>query len=203
MPVWRNCVCVAALCLPLVACGGEPIAPAVVPPRTALDPDDVAVMRAVLDGLRERDPETRRFLVVDSTVPFCSRPSDVFRAPPGGCLGPQAIDRLSQVLPSGTRLTAMGTFRQRNVGGLPISGSLGADVTYISPTLVDFMPLNELLKQHPGGAVVSFSAPAHVAPGTAVVVYQVMAGEYVAERVTRAADGHWRVSRQPRSGERP
>lgn len=168
--------------------------PAVAAPQAALDTGDLAVMRAVLDELGERAPATRRFLVVDSTVALCTRSPHVFRPPPGGCLGPEAVDSLARLLAPETRLTAMDTFRHRNTGSLSFSGPLGDDVLYISATLIDFMPLNELLAQHPGGMVVTFSAPAHVAAGVAVIVYQELGRGYTAARLAQASDGRWRVA---------
>ena len=51
-------------------------------------------------------------------------------------------------------------FGERNRERLPLTGSLGADTTLISATVVDFLPSEDLVARYPQGtAVVTFSAP--------------------------------------------
>jgi hypothetical protein len=159
------------LALTTAACG-DLVPPPVAQRPTALEVGDLAVMRGVLDDFRDRRPVASRFLVVDTTGAICERPSEVFGAPPGGCLGPGAIDSVSRLLPSGTRRSAVLDFQARNATRLPIVGSLGEDVTYISASLIDFTPRSDLVRRFPRSAIVRFSAPSYPSARTAVMSYR-------------------------------
>jgi hypothetical protein len=178
--------------LALVAAGcGQPVPPPVAAQEVVLAAGDLAVMRALLDDIRGRSG-IRRFLVVHTTLAVCDRDPGVFGAPPGGCLGPQAIDGVSKVMPTAGHLTALMNFQTRNARRLPIAEALGADVACISATLVDFMSIGDLQRQHPGSAVVTLSTPSYPAPGASVLSYR-MNGEPAAVRLALRPDGRWTV----------
>ena len=97
------------------------------------------------------------------------------------------------MLPSSSRVTATLDFQARNSTRLPIVGTLGDDVTYISATLTDFMSASDLIRQNPGREVVTFSAPSYPAPRAAVIVYYVKSSEYAVARLEQQHDGRWAV----------
>lgn len=158
----------AVLAFALAATACDPVEPPpVAPPRSgAIDADDIAVMEGVLDDVRRRAGGS--FLVVDSTLPVCAERIEIVAPPPGGCLGPAVVDFVSKVLPAASRLMAALDFQERNARRLPITEALGDDVTYISATLTDFLSMSDLIRQHPRGAIVTFTAPSYPAPRVAV-----------------------------------
>ena len=87
-------------------------------------------------------------------------------------------------------------FGERNRERLPLTGSLGADTTLISATVVDFLPSEDLVARYPQGtAVVTFSAPLYPAPGVAVIAYGLHQAHRLAAvaRLERRADGRWKT----------
>ena len=85
-------------------------------------------------------------------------------------------------------------FQARNARRRPIEPVLGAAATYISTTVTDFVPLTELLRQHPPGSVVlTLSTPSYPAPRLAVIAYA-SGGIVGAARLARRSDGLWTVA---------
>ena len=165
--------------------------PPVVSPPPRLDASDLAVMKALIDTPSAgRAPRPDRGYDPRRVRP---RPR-VFGTPPGGCLGPEWVARVTRVLPPGTARTGTVAFEDRNRRRLPIQGSLGAGVTPISATLIDGLAASVLLREHPpGSAVVAFSAPTYPAPRTAVVAYSARDGEASAARLEQTGDRRWSV----------
>ena len=185
---------VAALALALAAAACDPLEPPSVTARSlSIEADDIAVMKALLDDVRGRRAGGS-FLVIDSTLPICAKPIEIVATPLGGCLGPSVLDSVSKVLPSASRVTAALDFQTRNTRRLPITGALGDDVTYISATLTDFVSMRDLIRQHPGGAVVTFTAPSYPAPRVAVIVYHVKDLEHAAVRLEQQIGARWVVA---------
>ena len=185
-------ICALALSFACGACG-QPLPPPVARSVPSLETDDLSVMKGVLDDVRQRRG-AGRFLVVDTTTAVCEGKVDLFGAPPGGCLSPKSVDSVSKVLEPGRSRIATLDFEARNASRLPIAGTLGPDVTYISGTLTDFVSMRDLLAQHPGSAVVTFSAPSYPAPRVAVMIYRVRDAENGAVRLEQQADGRWTVA---------
>lgn len=183
---------VLALALAPIACD-QPVPPPVAVREPSIEADDIAVMKGVLDDVRGRRAGGS-FLVVDSTLPICAKPIEIAVAQLGGCLEPAVLDSVLKVLPSASRVTAALDFQARNARRLPIRGALGDDVTYISATLTDFVSVKDLIRQHPGGAVVTFSAPSYPAPRVAVMFYHVKDREHAAVRLEQQLDARWVVA---------
>jgi len=206
----RMLACVLPLAFSAASCD-KPASPPVAVRQTALDADDIAVMRGLLDDLirpeqvdsirRGRAPGAPpgpiepRFLVVDTTIAVCDRDLVVFGPPPGGCLAPGWITLVSQALPPGTARTATLAFASRNARRIPITASIGRDVTFVSSTVTDFVEMNELLRQHPpGSAVVSFSVPSYPGPRMAVLAFNVRNHRAGAARLAQQDDSRWTVA---------
>jgi hypothetical protein len=197
----RFSAAVPALALACVACDTPP--PPVAPPRstTALDGDDLAVMRGVLDSLGRP-----HFLVVDATIGFCPvHPPRTSATPRADCLSDDWLGNVSRLLPSEMSLTGLRAFDQRNRARLPLTAPLGSDVTFISATVIDFLSSTDLLARYPSGsAVVTFGAPFYSAPGLAVIAYGLHQDPDVvaAAKLERGADGRWVVAEQSGAVER-
>jgi hypothetical protein len=187
----RRIALTLTLALAATSCS-DPVPPPVSVRQPSLDADDLAVMKGVLDDMRER-LEGASFLVVDTTIAVCAGPIEVVAPPPGGCLAAAAVDSVSKVLPLRSRVTSMFDFQARNAIRLAIAGELGADVTYVSATLIDFVSLDHRPPPHQG-AIVTFSAPSYPAPRTAVISYRVKDAEDVALRLEQQSDGRWVVA---------
>jgi hypothetical protein len=196
----------AGLLITVAGCD-PPVPPPVAVREPAIDADDLAVMKGLLDDrLRPKRNASgaaagARFLVVDSTIASCDRRIEVFGPPPGGCLTSGWIDFVLRVMPLATRRTAMLDFEARNIRRLTIEGTLGDDVAFVSSTASDFLSAGELLRRHPPGSrIVTFSAPSYPAPNVAVLAYGVRTQEIGAVRLEQAADRRWKVAPQGWSG---
>jgi hypothetical protein len=162
----------------------------------SLDAGDLAVMKGLLDDQRKRAAPARpRFVVVDTTLAKCSnRLIATFEPPPGGCVNHSAIEELSRLLPQASVRTATLDFEARNARRLPIAGSLGPDVSYVSWTLADFSARANLLRGYPAGsALVAFSRPSYPAPHVAVIAYSPYGYVVGAARLAQQSDGRWEV----------
>jgi hypothetical protein len=165
----------------------------VAPPRAgAIDADDIAVMRGVLDSLQRP-----YFVVVDTTLAPCPvHPPRTSLKPQADCLSPEWLGYVSRFLPSDISRTGLLAFAERNRAKLAVTRSLGTDTTLISATVIDFVPSEDLVARHPQGtAVVTLSAPLYPAPGVAVVAYGLhQALDLLAvARLERQADGRWKT----------
>jgi hypothetical protein len=169
----------------------QPVPPPVSARDPALDADDLAVMKGLLDDLRQHRPSVS-FLVVDTTIAICGRAIDVVAPPPGGCLAQPAIDAVQMVLPADRRVTATHDFQARNARRLPIAETLAPGVAYVSATVMDFVSVNG--EQERARAIVTVSAPSYPAPRVAVLAYRVKDAESGAVRLERQSDGRWLVS---------
>jgi hypothetical protein len=160
----------------------QPAPPPVARRAVSLAAEDLAVIRAAVNHVRQRHGG-RRLLVVETTIAVCDGAIEVAAPPPGGCLGPRSLESVSKVLPPGSRLTAMLDFQARSARRLPIAGALGGDVTPVSATLLDFGSASD---------IVTVSAPSYPAAGVAAVAYR-LKGADVALLLARRADGRWAV----------
>ena len=199
----RLAVCALVLALLPVACD-RPEPPAVAIREPSLDADDMAVLRALFDDfLRPQWHEAirtgkapvqaPRFLVVSRTMAMCRRDPGVLGPQPGRCLSPDHANIIAEVVPPDLFPTVRLRFPAWNATSLTLAGSLGEDVTLVSPTLLDMMPLSELLRSNPGSAVVTLSAPGYLAPGVAVITFGGWTGSGGAARVERQQNGRWRI----------
>jgi hypothetical protein len=186
-------VSVLLLALAAAACD-PPVPPPVAAREPSIDADDLSVIRGLIDDQRRRAPRPQ-FLVVDTTLAKCDdRLVLTFGPPPGGCFNHFAIESVSRLLPQASVRTGTLDFEARNAMRLPITGSLGSDVSYVSSTLVDFTPSADLLLRHPpGSAVVAFSRPSYPAPHVAVIAYSPFGHVVGAARLTQRSDGRWTV----------
>jgi hypothetical protein len=188
-----------AFALAATACD-RPEPPPVAVRAPVLEAEDVAVIRALFDHfLRAPERESLRaqglsprFLIVNTTAAICRRDPGVLGPPPGRCLSPYHANVLSEVVPPEMFPTVKLFFPSWNASGMSISGELGDDVTLVSPTLLDMMPVSDLLRRHPRGSTLMWlSTPGYPAPGTAVVVFGYWA--HGGARLERQQDGSWRV----------
>ena len=192
-------ICALALSLASGACG-KPLPPAVAVKAPSLDADDLAVMRGLLeDGLRPRLLPVAHVLVVETTLATCAVTPALLGAAPGACLDPPWVELVSRMLPADRVRTATLDFQARNARR-PIEPVLGAAATSISTTVTDFVPLTELLRQHPPGSVVlTLSTPSYPAPRLAVIAYA-SGGIVGAARLARRSDGLWTVAADQSGG---
>jgi len=188
------CVLVAIAC-------GQPVPPPVAVREPSLEAEDLAVIRALFDDFfRPALSKTvrasgiaPRFLVVDTTMAMCRRDPDVLGPQPGRCLSHDHANILSKVVSAEMFPSVKLRFPSWNAAAVSITGSIGDDVTLVSPTLLDMTPLGELLRGYPlGSTVVWLSSPGYPAPGTAVLVF----GNWSlgAARLERHPEGRWRVT---------
>jgi hypothetical protein len=181
-----------------------PAPPPVAVHAPSLDADDMAVLRALFDDVLR--PQWReairtgkapvqapRFLVVSRTMAMCRRDPGVLGPQPGRCLSADHANIIAEVVRPDLFPTVRLNFQAWNAKSLTIAGSLGEDVTLVSPTLLDMMPLSELLRSNPGSAVVTLSAPGYLAPGVAVITFGGWTGSGGAARIERQQDGRWRI----------
>jgi hypothetical protein len=189
-----------ALALAVSACDAPP-PPAVEQREPSLEADDLAVIRAVLDELRRDRREAMpvqhvpppRFLVVDTTMAMCRRDPEPLGPQPGRCLDPGQLTPVLEVVPAELRRTVALNFPIWTAKRLPIAGPLGDDVTLVSATLVDTLGPGELIRQHPGSAILWLSAIGYPAPGMAVIRLS-GTGSFGAARVERLSNGGWHVA---------
>jgi hypothetical protein len=191
--------------LALSTAGCETPAPPPVAVRApSLDADDTAVLKALFDDVlrpqgreairtRNAPAQALRFLVMNRTMAMCGRDPGVLGPQPGGCLNPYHANIISEVVPPDLFPTVRLRFPAWNATPLTIAGSLGEDVTLVSPTLLDMMPLSELLRSNPGFTVVTLSAPGYLASRVAVITFGGWIGSGGAARLERQPDGPWRV----------
>jgi hypothetical protein len=169
----------------------------------SLDADDLAVMKALLDGrLRPRRDGAlasaaaaeSRFLVVNTTMAACPRDPAPLGPEPGRCMDPSWVRLVSDVVAPDLSRAVLIRFPERNTRRLAIDGPLGDDVILVSATLVDSMAPGELLRQYPAGSeIVTLSAPVY--PGARVAAMAFAAGaDAGAARLEREMDGRWRVA---------
>jgi hypothetical protein len=185
---------VLALALTAAAC--DPFVPPPVARRqAALEAEDFAVVKALFDDvLRPGRVPAARLLVVDRTMAMCRRDPDSFGSHVGRCVREDQIALASRVLPAPTARALALNFPGWNAAPLSIAASLGDDVVYISPTLVDTLAPGELLRPYPAGSdVVMLTAPAYPAPRMAVIIF-LDAGGLGAARLERQPDARWRVA---------
>jgi len=182
-------VALVAFALVAGACG-QPVPPPVAVGEPSVDTGDLAVIRGLIDDHRRRvAPARPHFLVVDTTLASC-----VNVPPPGACLADSAIEEVSRLLPRARVRTGTLDFESRNARPVPITGSLGTDVSYVSWTLIDFSSRADLLRKLPAGsAVVAFSRPSYPAPRVAVLAYSAFQNVVDAARLVQQADGRWEV----------
>ena len=178
----------------------RPEPPVVAVRERTLEAEDLAVIRALLDHFhRDAGWESRRArglaprqLVLGTTIGMCRRDPAVLGPSPGRCLSPYHANVLSEVVPPAMFQTVRLLFPSWNARPVLISGSLGDDVTLVSPTLLDMTSASELLRRHPRGSTLTWlSTPGYPAPGTAVVVFGYSA--HGGARLERQHDGSWQV----------
>jgi hypothetical protein len=105
-----------------------------------------------------------------------------------------AIEGLSRLVPRASVRTATLDFEARNARRLPLTGSLGPDVSYVSWTLADFSARENLLRGHPAGsALVAFSRPSYPALRVAVIAYLPHGDVVGSARLAQQSDGRWEV----------
>ena len=186
--------CVLALALAVSAC--DPERPPPVTQRSpSLDADDVAVVKALFDGLlRPGRLPGARLLVVDKTMAACRRDPDSFGSRVGPCVRDGHVELAFGILPAPAARALALKFPAWNAASLSIAAPLGDDVVYISPTLVDGLAPSELQRSYPAGSdVIMLSAPVYPAPRVAVIVFSIASGPRAA-RLERQSDGGWRVA---------
>lgn len=165
---------VIVACVVLAAACGTPETPHVSTRSAALTTDDLAVMKAVLDGFVRQgrsSPANTSVVVFGSTLRACptSAPTSTTLALPD-CVDEGWLQYLNPLVgsPSGPGVEA---WRRRNVNSVAISGGLGDRVIYAPATLDRGDRLLAFARQHDAAAIVELSAPAY-GSGSAVVAYR-------------------------------
>ena len=193
----------ATICaLAAIACG-RPDPPPVTVRTPSLEPEDVALLRDVVDGYLRRPWAARphqpgeiepHFLVQDTTLAVCPKDAVVLGPVARACLDARWLGYVSQVLPPATARTGRLVFEARNARVQPIQGSLGEAATFVPASVTGFVADADLLRPYPpGSAIVAFSAPAYSGTEVAVLAYRLGMNSNGALRLERQTNGRWSV----------